>query len=103
MGFMFNLDFPSELAANGTHVLQYAQFRKELDLEAPWITVVCKTVVGGLPHSAEVRNYVGYTPFVHQSGQNETMVNAADLVTAPMEDIPFFKPRPDDPELYTLE
>ena len=56
MGFMLQLDLPSDLAIDGAVIVQSVQYRKKYSTSADYTTVECKVVVGD-SSKTEVFNY----------------------------------------------
>jgi len=56
MGFMLQLDLPSDLAIDGAVIVQSVQYKKKYSTSADYTTVECKVVVGD-SSKTEVFNY----------------------------------------------
>lgn len=108
MGMFLSLDLPTELAANGTVIVQSVRYRKEFNFGGDYVTVSCKTVVGDSTKS-EVLNYRGQDKI---DGNDSTgsattydMTGELDLITEEMAEdgAEFYQMREDDEGAYALE
>ena len=107
MGMFLSLDLPTELASNGTVIVQSVRYRKEFNFGGDYVTVSCKTVVGDA-NKTEVLNYRGQEKI---DGNDSTgtpttydVTGEADKITEDMaeEGLEFYRMREDE-GAYALE